>query len=117
MIFRSIKWRLQAWHALMLLLVLAGFGFTAHQLDRVNRLQRIDRELQQRVTAITAALARGGGRPGLGPPPEFEGFPPGPDGSRRPPDDPGLGPPGGGPPGLGSPDGRGPFRGLALPDR
>ena len=27
---RSIRWRLQLWHGLILLLVLTGFGFTAH---------------------------------------------------------------------------------------
>ena len=65
MIFHSIKWRLQAWHALMLVVVLAGFGFTAYQLDRVSRFQRIDRELQQRVEVVMRALREDGppGRP------------------------------------------------------
>ena len=31
MIFNSIRWRLQAWHGLILVAVLAGFGFTAYQ--------------------------------------------------------------------------------------
>src|SRR6185369_6983576 len=79
MIFNSIKWQLQAWHALMLVVVLAGFGLTAYQLDRVSRLQRIDRDLQQRAAVISAAL-RNGDRPRGRPPPRGdEDFPP-PDG-------------------------------------
>ena len=34
MIFKSIKWRLQIWYGLILVVVLAGFGFTAYQLER-----------------------------------------------------------------------------------
>jgi heavy metal sensor kinase len=83
MIFNSIKWRLQAWHALMLIFVLAGFGFTAYQLDRVSRFQRIDRELQQRAGVIMAALRDAEGRPGRLPRGEGR-FPPPPEG---PPDD------------------------------
>ena len=33
-IFKSIKWRLQIWYGLILVVVLAGFGFTAYQLER-----------------------------------------------------------------------------------
>ena len=80
MIFKSIKWRLQAWHALMLIVVLAGFGFTAYQLDRVSRFQRIDRELQQRTGVILGAL-RAGER-GRGNPPRDGGGQPPPDDPR-----------------------------------
>jgi len=31
-IFKSIKWRLQIWYGLILVVVLTGFGFTAYQL-------------------------------------------------------------------------------------
>ena len=34
MISKSIKWRLQIWYGLILVVVLAGFGFTAYQLER-----------------------------------------------------------------------------------
>ena len=44
MIFKSLRFRLQVWHALMLLVVLAGFGFTAHRLDNVSRFERIGEE-------------------------------------------------------------------------
>ena len=60
---QSIKWQLQLWHGLVLVLVLAGFGFTAHRLDRESRFRRIDAELQQRATVVLGALRRGGGPP------------------------------------------------------
>ena len=61
--FKSIKWQLQIWHGLVLVLVLAGFGFTAHRLDRESRFRRIDAELQQRATVVIGALRRGAGGP------------------------------------------------------
>ncbi len=60
MFFNSIRWRLQLWHGLVLLLVLAGFGFTALQLDRLSRFRRIDQDLQQRCSVLMAALQRDG---------------------------------------------------------
>lgn len=52
MIFNSIRWRLQAWHGLILVLVLTGFGFTAYHVARDNQLRRIDQELEQRLMAL-----------------------------------------------------------------
>ena len=49
MIFNSIRWRLQAWHSLILVVVLTGFGVTAYRVARSNQLRRIDQELQQRL--------------------------------------------------------------------
>ncbi len=49
MIFKSIRWRLQAWHSLILVAVLIGFGVTAYRVARGNQLRRIDQELQQRL--------------------------------------------------------------------
>ncbi len=86
MIFHSIRWRLQLWHGLILLVVLAGFGFTAYRLQYANELRRVDQELQQRLGPVMQAMRRpppggpgapgrpGGQRPGEG---EAEG------GSRR----------------------------------
>src|SRR5271170_4230392 len=54
-IFNSIKWRLQIWYGLILLAVLAGFGFTAFQLERGRQLHRIDEELQRRFAVIANA--------------------------------------------------------------
>jgi two-component system, OmpR family, sensor kinase len=76
MIFQSIKWRLQIWYGLILVAVLAGFGFTAFQLERNLQLRRLDDELQRRFGALANALHgpnQGGppfGRPPPGPPPE-----------------------------------------------
>ncbi|MEW6157449.1 MAG: ATP-binding protein [Verrucomicrobiota bacterium] len=58
MIFRSIRWRLQLWYALFLVLVLAGFGLTALQLQRAHELRRIDQELQERAGVLLQALGQ-----------------------------------------------------------
>lgn len=78
--FRSIRWRLQLWHGLMLALVLLGFALTAWRLEQAGRFQRVDQELERRVAAVDGLIRRGGEGPG--PPPRS-----------RPPDDPP--PPGG----------------------
>ncbi|HKQ37796.1 MAG TPA: ATP-binding protein [Verrucomicrobiae bacterium] len=61
--FHSIRWRLQLWHGLLLVIVLAGFGITAYQLQRANQLRRIDEELQFRVGVLGGLLRQGGQRP------------------------------------------------------
>lgn len=70
MIFSSIRWRLQAWHALLLTAVVAGFGFTAHRLATINRLRVIDEELQGHVAQLSIAVPPTQGRepPGRRPP-------------------------------------------------
>src|SRR5262245_53152966 len=50
MILKSIRWKIQAWHGLLLFLVLSGFGFTAYRVAWDNQMRRIDRELEQKVT-------------------------------------------------------------------
>jgi signal transduction histidine kinase len=76
MIFNSIKWCLQIWYGIILVAVLAGFGFTAFQLERNLQLRRLDEELQRRFGALANALHgpnRGGppfDRPPPGPPPD-----------------------------------------------
>ncbi len=52
MILKSIRWRLQAWHSIILVVVLAGFGVTAYQVARDNQLRRIDQELGQRLWPV-----------------------------------------------------------------
>jgi heavy metal sensor kinase len=59
MIFKSIRWRLQVWHGLILVAVLLGFGVTAYHVARNNQLRRVDQELDQRLMAL------------LRPPPEW----------------------------------------------
>jgi hypothetical protein len=58
MIFKSIKWRLQLWYGLILVVVLAGFGFTAYQLERNRQFRRIDDELHRRFNVLANALHR-----------------------------------------------------------
>jgi heavy metal sensor kinase len=57
-IFNSIKWRLQIWYGLILVVVLAGFGFTAYQLERNRWFRQNDYELQRRFEVIANALHR-----------------------------------------------------------
>ncbi len=52
MIFNSIRWRLQLWHGLILVVVLVAFGVTAYQVARDNQLRRIDHELEQRLMTL-----------------------------------------------------------------
>ena len=52
MIFNSIRWRLQAWHGLILVAVLTGFGLTAYHVAQDDQMRRIDEELRQRLMAI-----------------------------------------------------------------
>jgi len=81
MFLHSIRWRLQVWHGVLLVLVLSGFGLTAYQLQRANQFRRIDQELQQRWSLVAGALRRPAGeRPGRrfgeGPGPHLNGLPP-----------------------------------------
>jgi len=80
MFLNSIRWRLQLWHGLLLVLVLAGFGVTAYQLQRSNQLRQIDQELQHRIAVIGSVMRRPGEGPGRLPPfdrPADHEFPPG----------------------------------------
>jgi two-component system OmpR family sensor kinase len=89
----SIRWRLQIWYGVILIVVLAGFGVTAFQLWRGSVYRRVDEELQRRVGDLSQLFRqpprmRGPeGRPGERP---FAG----PAGERNPPDDFRAGPPG-----------------------
>jgi signal transduction histidine kinase len=63
---RSIRWRIQLWHGVLLLAVLIGFGFTAFGLQRNSAYATLDAELRLRTAALSDALqrnARGGRRP------------------------------------------------------
>ena len=56
MFLKSIRWRMQIWYGLIFLLVLAGFGVAAFQLERGRVFRRIDGELHQRLTFLGGAL-------------------------------------------------------------
>jgi two-component system, OmpR family, sensor kinase len=75
MIFNSIRWRLQVWHGLILVVVLAGFGFTAYQVASDNQLRRIDQELEQQLAIVSR------------PPPQREAPPDRPPSGRPSPED------------------------------
>ncbi len=57
-IFKSIKWRLQIWYGLILVVVLAGFGITAYQLERNRQFRQVDDELHRRFGVLANALHR-----------------------------------------------------------
>ena len=83
MFFKSIRFRLQLWYGVILLVVLCGFGFTAYQLERAREFRDLDADLHRRVSAITSVLRpqprdRGPGERRPGPPPLDEGRPAGP---------------------------------------
>lgn len=73
MIFNSIRWRLQAWHSLILVAVLIGFGVTAYRVARGNQLRRIDQELQQRLMTAFRPGPPGEPHAPKGPPAEGPG--------------------------------------------
>jgi len=54
---RSLRWRLQIWHGLLLVAVLAVFGFTTAELERSRRMERIDAELQSRASMLSRLIA------------------------------------------------------------
>ncbi len=87
MVFNSIRWRVQAWHGLILCLVLAGFGFTAYRVAWHNQLQRIDQELEQRLAMALRP-------PPPDRPPPDESLPGRPPADRPPPEERGPGRPG-----------------------
>jgi two-component system, OmpR family, sensor kinase len=76
MFTQSIRWRLQLWLAFLLVCVLAGFGVTVYQLQRLHQLNQIDEALGTRVAALGSAFHQ--------PPPPFERGPAGPPFNRGP---------------------------------
>lgn len=58
MIPKSIKWRLQLWYGLILVVVLAGFGVTAYQMARIRQFGRVDDELHRRIGALAQQIHR-----------------------------------------------------------
>jgi two-component system OmpR family sensor kinase len=54
--FNSIRWRLQIWYGVILVVLLAGFGATAFQLMRGSTYRRVDDELRRRVDDLSQLL-------------------------------------------------------------
>ena len=74
-LFKSIKWRIQVWYGLILVVVLAALGYTACTLQRNLLFNQIDAELQRRFSVLADALHPHPHPPGRGPRP-FDGPPP-----------------------------------------
>lgn len=62
---RSMGWRLQRWHGVLLLAVLGGFGVTTHQLEQARQFRRIDEELRRRLPALVESQRPVPGQRGL----------------------------------------------------
>ena len=75
--FKSIKWRLQAWHGFLLIVLVAGLMSGFYTFERRARLQAVDTALQGAITPLLPKLAPVGNARRDGPP-EGRGF-------RRPP--------------------------------
>ncbi|HET6422751.1 MAG TPA: ATP-binding protein [Planctomycetaceae bacterium] len=69
---RSLRWRLQLWHALVLFIVLAVFGVVVYFLQWQTRLQQIDAELDRTAEVLAMRVRRLMPGPPFGRPP-FEG--------------------------------------------
>ncbi len=69
--FRSLRWRLQFWYGVVLLAVLAGFGVTAYEYQRIELWRRTDEELERRAGAWARRL-QNPGEPGRADAPELE---------------------------------------------
>lgn len=52
----SLRWRLQLWYGLLLVIVLSGFGFTAFHLESARQTRSLDDALQYRVSVLLLAL-------------------------------------------------------------
>jgi two-component system OmpR family sensor kinase len=59
-LFHSIRWRVQVWHALILLIALLAFCLTAYKLAWDSQLSRIDRDLTNIERTLIRSLLRSG---------------------------------------------------------
>ncbi len=51
--FQSIRWRLQIWHGLLLVTVLAGFGAAIYRVESELKSRRVEEELQRRLQVLS----------------------------------------------------------------
>ena len=61
--FKSLRWRLQVWHAFVLLVVLTSFGAVVYDLQWKTRVQQIDTELSRIPNVIRLSGPTRGRRP------------------------------------------------------
>lgn len=57
-LFQSLRWRIQAWHALLLLLAIGASIFPAYHFARENQMRRIDSELDRMEHDLIHSLMR-----------------------------------------------------------
>jgi len=55
--FRSIRWRIQAWHGVILLIAISAFCATAYQLAWINQKGRISVDLQKRERQLIRRIS------------------------------------------------------------
>jgi heavy metal sensor kinase len=79
MLYKSIRWRIQAWHAVLLVCLVAGMLGAFYGYERGERIRAIDNQLQALLTPLLPKITPPGGR-------DFDGGPP-PDGPDRGPED------------------------------
>lgn len=72
----SIRWRIQLWHGILLLVVLIAFGTTAYHFQYSNEIRQLDADLRMKLFILHNQLAQG---PEGGP----KGEPRGPKGQPR----------------------------------
>lgn len=56
--FKSLRWRLQVWHAVVLLIVLSSFGAVVRNLHWQTRLQQVDSELHRGTNVVMSQFRR-----------------------------------------------------------
>lgn len=88
---KSLRWRLQIWHGLVLTIVLASFGAVVYNLHWQTRMQQIDADIDRKAEVLLTQLRRllqiPPRGPGRFPPPFREGDNPLRPEPRRPPRD------------------------------
>lgn len=55
-LFQSLRWRLQAWHGLLLAIVIVGFTVPTYHFARESQTQRIDRDLGRMERGLIRSL-------------------------------------------------------------
>ena len=83
MLYKSIRWRIQAWHTVLLVVLVTGMLGAFYGYERGERFRVIDNQLQILLTPLLPKVLPPGG-PGFegGPPPGPEGRPDGPPDGR-----------------------------------
>lgn len=84
MFLKSIRWRLQAWHGVLLICLVAGMLTAFYRYERGERVREVDSQLQALLTQLLPRVTPPGG-------PGFDGGPP-PGPERGPDRGPGRGP-------------------------